>query len=109
MLSSILFFTSLAILFYVIRYRVHVHIEISSSPSRQRVKGRRAEARNEVAAPTAKTRPDFSRVQEISSALVNLQAKPGRAKAAAEHVVRNWPNLSFEQQVWEAVKEVQAV
>ena len=138
--GSILFLASAAILYYVLRYRIHIHIEIShasawgspgrsrraefdspaeasSSPSRQRVKASGVVTRTrggELRAPddrvrsTATTRPAISRVQDITSALVNLQAKPQRAKAAAEHVVRNWPDADFDTQFRAAVKEVQA-
>jgi Holliday junction resolvasome RuvABC DNA-binding subunit len=105
-LNWALFLASCAILYYVVRYRVHVHIEFSDSPSRQRVKkGRRAErSESTPTTATAMTRPDPS--NDLSSALVNLGAKPHRARAAAQHVVRNWPDAGFDEQLRAALKEV---
>ena len=51
MLSFFCLLSSVAILFFVLRYRVHVHVTYTS-----RVPERRAEARARCGAPTATTR-----------------------------------------------------
>lgn len=128
MLFSLLFFTAaLVILYFVVRHRVHVHIYIefagrdrllhdgprSAARKRQSGKGgRRAESSDDRVNSTATTRPaqlqETTPIQDLQSALVNLGAKPHRAKAAAQHVYRNWPDAGFEAQFREALKEVQA-
>ena len=146
MTSAALFFISLAILFFILRYRVHVHITWTppASPVRQsRVKGRRAEAQVGTLKPTAMTRPALTRMAagarmgnrpvtgspngaggrlpesrpvpidsvvwgDIASALENLGAPKHRAKAAAQHVARNWPDAGFDEQLRQAFREVAA-
>lgn len=112
--NALLFFSSAFILWYVIKYRIHVHINISNSRcplSSARKTGRRAAARGSLL-PTAKTRPVNSQettpVLDIQSALVNLGCKPHRARAAAEHVTRNWPEKDFNSQLRAAIQEVAA-
>ena len=112
MFSALLFITSAFILWYVIKYRIHVHVTIEGSRGKGRVKsGRRAEERG-MNPPTAKTRPanfqETTPVLDIQSALVNLGCKPHRARAAAEHVTRNWPEKDFDAQLRAAIQEVQA-
>ena len=122
--NTLLFLLSSAILWYVIKYRIHVHVTISTSSrgplSSARKPGRRAEAnrrpdqfeRATATVPTAKTRPANSQettpVLDIQSALVNLGCKPHRARAAAEHVTRNWPEKDFDAQLRAAIQEVAA-
>ena len=135
MLSSTLFLASCAILFFVLKFRAHVHVTYTPprSPARRAKMGRRAEAGPKPPRPTAITRPTFStgpgrraerfddRVTstattrpgqseraEIASALVNLGAKAHRAKAAADHVCRNWPEADFDTRLKEALREVAA-
>ena len=105
-----------AILFFILRYRVHVHITWTppASPVRQpRVKGRRAEAQVGTLKPTAMTRPALTEIDsvvwgDIASALENLGAPKHRAKAAAQHVARNWPDVGFDEQLRQAFREVAA-
>jgi hypothetical protein len=137
MFSSACLLASLAILFYVLKYRVHVHVTYTPSSRRKgearkgvpavtrsgdpSLSGRRAEAslRQKSLQPTAMTRPvhpesvvwgdqETTPILDIQSALVNLGAKPKRAKAAAEHVLRNWPDADFSTQLRAALQEVAA-
>jgi hypothetical protein len=135
MFSLFCLVASIVILYCVIKFRVHVYVHVECSPSssrgsrRVRVKagnpqssvppaslsGRRAEAPDRIplpVEPTATTRPVQSQettpIQDLQSALVNLGAKPHRAKAAAEHVCRNLPQAPFDTLLRVAIQEVQA-
>ena len=135
MLGSLFFLFALLILGYVWKYRVHVHLNIEITSSRKG-EARSGEARknsrprktamacgtqignrpvtgsqNGPGGRLSESRPvpiDSVVWGDISSALENLGAPKHRARAAAEHVVRNWPDASFDVQFREALKELQA-
>jgi hypothetical protein len=106
---------SAAILFFIVKYRVHVHITYTPSGSRRptaRKSGRRAEARADLG-PTAKTRPVlFSQTPEsivwgdIASALVNLGASKQQARSAARQALAEHPDASFDIQMTVALQKV---
>jgi len=115
---------SLAILFFVIRFRIHVHVVYQgsswvASPRRKQagvkacssstrallpISGRRAAetAVTSEALPTAMTLP----VQDLQSALVNLGASKSRARATAQKVCQQHPGAGFDQLVRIAIQEV---
>jgi len=135
MFSLFCLLASIAILCFVLKFRVHVHLHVECSPSSSRgvrhvrvkagkgysesplasLSGRRSEAINRTPLPVEaplSNRPvpsqETTPIQDLQSALVNLGAKPHRAKAAAEHVCRNLPQAPFDTLLRVAIQEVQA-
>jgi hypothetical protein len=108
MFSSACLLFSLAILYFVLRYRVHIHINVTSSRhSSEARKGLRAADSSSSFGPTAMTRPAESVVLgDIASALVNLGAPKAQAKAAAIRAVREHPDADFNLQFSVALQEV---
>jgi len=124
MFASVCLLFSLAILFFVVRFRIHVHVVYQGSPwvaSPRRkqagvkacspttrallpISGRRAAvmAVSSEALPTAITRP----AQDLQSALVNLGANKAKARATAQRVCQQHPGAGFDQLVRIAIQEV---
>ena len=146
---------SSAILFYVIKYRVHVHVTLTTSRRTSEAReGRRAEkipigvetstatTRPETEAPnraiakplrgkqvnqrmsccsvsemqpsagigaslaTEQHAPLGSAISDVTSALVNLGASKGKARAAALKACKEHPDASFDIQFSVALQEV---
>lgn len=136
MFSSACLLVSAVILFYVFKYRVHVHVTYTRTKSRRvgspsRKSGRMVasdvcggdlefsgnrQSRESLHTAVAPVHPESvvwgdqetTPILDIQSALVNLGAKPKRARAAAEHVLRNWPDADFSTQLRAALQEVAA-
>jgi len=101
MLSAACLLVSAAILFYILKYRVHIHVtyEAQRTPGRSERKGRTVSAK--VGAATRSTvRPIRQRLErdepgsskldrsgdnlrEVTSALINLGCAPAHARKAA--------------------------
>lgn len=120
MFSTLCLIITSAILFFILKYRVHVHVTYTPTSSRVTArKGRRAEeatgtdarTRHGPALPQAMTRPakDPGSIVwgDITSALVNLGAPKAKAQAAAQKAVRQFPD-SFDDQLRAAIQEVAA-
>jgi hypothetical protein len=111
---------SIAILFYVLKYRVHLDLKVTLTSSRDSIhasrgKGRRAEAGCLTSpSPIATTRPvqPIAAVPEsvvwgdIASALVNLGASKADARRAAMRACKEWPNSDFNSVFTAALQEV---
>lgn len=102
---------SAAILFYVIRYRVHVHVTYTA-PAGRRPRHHRSpkpasgSAIARTVEPTRSTAAKSSEASSlISSALVNLGAKPRDARAAAERAIQANPAAPFETLLRKAIQE----
>jgi len=129
---SCLLLTS-AILFYIIKFRVHVRIHVDYSRPTSRVgatrkgdtafssepvspqgsrltrkPGRRAESIDDRVCSTATTRPDSVVWGDITSALVNLGASKAKARAAAMKACQEHPDADFNLQFSVALQEVRA-
>lgn len=86
-----------AMLFYMVRYRVHVHIEYTPRPAHAGRPRRPARRPAPIASGPA---PEL--IEDLTSALVNLGAKPARARAIAEREAR--AGGSFEECLRRAVQ-----
>lgn len=114
-MSFICLVGSIAILFFILKYRVHVHVTLTNSrDARSVMKGRRAEKRLVGAdVSTATTRPvPIAIVPEsvvwgdIASGLVNLGASKAQARIAARKACREYPDADFNSVFTAALQEV---
>jgi hypothetical protein len=113
---------SLAILFYVLKFRVHVHVTYTSSSrglGAARKRGRMVSSdptvpRNsgpvacQSSTRAARQIPDSVVWGDIASGLVNLGAPKRKAEVAAQRAVEQHPDASFEIQFSVALQEVRA-
>lgn len=104
-------FISVGILIFILKYRVHIHVNIDSRPTRSQRAVVRIPAKVGAAAINARARairkgPD-SPCDEIASALVNLGCKPAEARAAAKRAVDQGPG-EFEEILRRAIQEARA-
>ena len=117
MFSLFCLLASSAILFFILKYRVHVHVTLTSSRDSihaSRGKGRRAESPRRKTGSIATTRPiqPIAAVPEsivwgdIASGLVNLGAGKREARAAAQKACRENPDASFNSVFTVALQEV---
>jgi hypothetical protein len=83
MFSALALITSAAILFFILRYRVHIHIEYTPRTAAAR-KPRTRATRPPAPAPT----PLFS---DVYNALKGQGATPGRAREAAARATKEAP------------------
>ncbi len=142
MFSAFCFLATAGILFYIVKFRVHVHIHATYTPTTSRRVASPARKRpvasdsatgleasnqaiarpratgtysqvdpNVPAALTAHVRvldPAVQHLRDIESALVNLGAKHGRARATAAQVVREYPDATLDVQLSVALQTVGA-
>jgi hypothetical protein len=93
-INGILFLASCAILAFVLRYRVHLHVEYTPRPSRKRhrrVHSERATIRGTKPAAVLTDPLVESTVRDLESALVNLGATKEEAKARARAAIAEGP------------------
>ena len=90
-----LFAFSSAVLFYVVKYRIHIYAkyEPTNQTSRKRVRP-----------AISREHPD---TEELVQTLVNLGAKPGIAKSAVIRAIENSPDQDFDQVLRLAIQECQ--
>ncbi len=121
MLSAFCLLATSAILFFIIKYRVHVHVTYTPTSSRGRKiarnPGRRAAtlACANSLSSTAMTRPVKLQAIEhpesvvwgdIASGLVNLGASKADARRAARKACTEYPDADFNAQFTVALQEV---
>lgn len=109
-LNAALFILSVAILYFILKYRVHVHVQYSrrgATSARARKggeilstealeDGHRAMSRREPLQPTTR---------DITSALVNLGCDRAKALEVAKRVQKAHPGVGFDGLLREALRE----
>jgi len=98
--NLILFLASAGILFYVLRFRVHIHILYQ----------RRTKPTENHPSPANSKRPVHpaaapQAVSDLTSALQNLGCKTAKARVVAERVYQQAPRARFEILLREAIRE----
>lgn len=91
--NLILFIISTGILFYIVKYRIHIYATYElreRTPKKQK--------------PVPREIPD---TEELVQTLVNLGAKPKIAQGAAIRAIENSPNQDFDQVLRLAIQECQ--
>jgi hypothetical protein len=89
-----LFISTAAMLFYVVRYRIHLHVEYT--PIRSRRHARRAQASRSPASRVGQVTPFVSGeadgvARDLESALVNLGASSKEARERASAAIAQGP------------------
>jgi hypothetical protein len=89
-----LFISTAAMLFYIVRYRIHLHVEYT--PIRSRRHSRRAQASRSIASGVGRVAPVDSGeaagvAQDLQSALVNLGASSKEARERASAAIAQGP------------------
>ena len=90
-----LFAFSGAVLFYVVKYRIHIYAKYEPS---SRISGKR------VRPAISREHPD---TEELVQTLVNLGAKQKTAQAAVIRAIENSPDQNFDQVLRLAIQECQ--
>jgi hypothetical protein len=106
---------SLAVLYFILKYRVHINIEITSSRGpRPRVKAgnvssihpsRKSQGTESHGASLARRRTGEDPSLEITSALVNLGSSKAEARAAAKRAIAKLPDAPFDVVLRAAIQE----
>jgi hypothetical protein len=81
MTSFFLFLLSVAICYFVFRYRIHVIVVVDPRPLKRTGRVANTSSRGTTKPPASR---DPEHVPEITAALVNLGCKPKEARLAAE-------------------------
>lgn len=80
MFSALCLIASAAMLYFVVRYRVHVTISYAK-PARRRASSKKAKQATPALVPVLQ--PINTAVEDLTSALINLGCKPAQARKAA--------------------------
>lgn len=101
--ATITLLLSAAILYFVIRYRVHIHI--SYTPPEPRRRSARRPAGREPLAFVTSPASDPVLIADLTAALVGLGTAKTKARTAARLAAAEPGTLSFEDRLRIAIKE----
>ena len=102
-----LFISTAAMLFYIVRYRIHLHVEYT--PIRSRRHSRRAQASRSLASEVGQVAPVDSGeaagvARDLESALVNLGATKKEARERTAYAIAAGPAPDFDTLILRAMQ-----
>ena len=102
-----LFLSTAAMLFYVVRYRIHVHVEYTPRHRRARAKGSARFASEPKRAADKNLGGGLSTVaRDLESALMNLGASKKEARQRAAVAMAQGPTQDFDALILRAMQAV---
>lgn len=103
MLNTILFFFSVAILFWVLRYRVHVHVTYQGH--QKPIKSRSPAIARRIEPRVCGGQAGEGVQNDLKSALVNLGCAKEKARNVAQKVYSQSPEADFSVLLKQAIRE----
>jgi hypothetical protein len=106
-INAFLFLANCAMLLFIFKYRVHLHLEYTPRPSKRRhhrVHSERAVIRGTKPSSVPVSPADIATRRDLESALVNLGATKEEARGRADHAMAEGPGEEFEALILRAMQ-----